>query len=268
MISYLSAFVFGLVQGIGEFLPISSSGHLILLHRFLSLPVKNEIAFDVALHLATFLALFCFFYRDIWRIFLAWLKSISGEKSPDSRLAWRIAIATVPAAFCGIFFEDLIENVLRSPLVVIVMLVLVGGLFILIEKASKKTLTLAELGWCKPFLIGLAQALALIPGTSRSGITIIAGLGAGLKREEALRFSFLISLPIVFGAGAKELPALFFGNFASNELAIILIAFLSAFLSGWFAIFFLLRFVKNHSLSVFAWYRFVLAALALILLYA
>jgi len=265
---YFNAIIFGFVQGITEFLPVSSSGHLILLHQFIDLPINNEVAFDVALHFATFLAIFYFFYKDIWLILLAWLKSFKSGANPESRLAWYIVIATVPAAFFGIFFDDIIENVLRSPLVVVFMLIFIGFLFIIFEKIGKKTLELKDINWRKSISIGFAQALALIPGTSRSGITIIAGLGAGLKREEALRFSFLISLPIIFGASIKEIPGLFSQSFGSQELIIIAIAFASTFVFGMFTISFFLRYVKNNSLTVFAWYRFALAALILLFLYA
>lgn len=268
MMNYFNAILFGFVQGITEFLPVSSSGHLILLHEFIDLPINNEVAFDVALHFATFLAIFYFFYKDIWRIALAWLKSFKRGANPDSRLGWYIIIATVPAAFFGVFFDDIIENVLRSPLVVIFMLIFVGILFIVFERIGKKILELNDINWQKSLAIGFSQAIALIPGTSRSGITIIAGLGAGLKREVALRFSFLISLPIIFGASIKEIPGLFSQSYEAQELVVIALAFVSTFIFGMLTISFFMRYVKNNSLTVFAWYRFVLAALILIFMYA
>lgn len=267
MINYFNAIFFGFVQGVTEFLPVSSSGHLILLHKFISLPIENEIAFDVALHFATFLAIFFYFYKDIWRIILAWLKSFKNGGTDDSLLAWYIFIATLPAAIIGLFFDDYIENTLRSPLVVVFMLFIVGFLFIIAEKICKKTLEINSVNWKKALTIGFAQAIALVPGTSRSGITIIAGLFAGLKREAALRFSFLISLPIIFGASIKEIPGLFSQSLGSQELIIVAIAFVSTFIFGMFTISFFLRYVKNNSLTVFAWYRFALAALILLYLY-
>lgn len=267
MINYFNAIIFGFVQGVTEFLPVSSSGHLVLLHKIIELPIKNEIAFDVSLHFATFLAILFFFYKDLWRIFIAWLKSFKDGSNNDSRLAWYIVLATIPAGILGLLFNDVIENTLRSPLVVVVMLIVVGLLFIFVERVGKKTLELNSLNWQKSLGIGLSQAIALIPGTSRSGITIIAGLFTGLKREDALRFSFLISLPIILGASLKEIPLLFSGNFSFDEFMIIAIAFFSTLIFGIITISFFLRFVKNNSLNIFAWYRFFLAVLILIFMY-
>lgn len=267
MLNYFNAIIFGFAQGITEFLPVSSSGHLIILHKLISLPLNNEITFDVALHFATFLAIFLYFYKDIWRLASAWVYSFKSGKSDDSRLAWQIIIGTIPAGLAGVFFEDIIENILRSPLVIVFMLILVGILFIIFEKISKQNLELKNLNLQKTLVIGCAQALALIPGTSRSGITIIAGLGTGLKREQALRFSFLLSLPVILGASITKIPLVFSDNIGSQELLTLLIAFASAFIFGMFAISFLMRYLKNNSLKVFAWYRFALAALILIYLY-
>lgn len=258
MNNYLSAILFGLVQGLTEFLPISSSGHLLILHRLLTLPVKNELAFDVVLHFSTLLAAVWFFRKDIWELMKSWLGSLSGKTSEAGKISWFIILATIPAVLAGYFFNDLIESTFRSPLIVVIMLILVGILFIILEKVSKKIEELNSLTWRKAFFIGLAQALALIPGTSRSGITIIAGLAAGLKREVAVKFSFLLLIPVTLGAAVKEAP-LGLAALKRGEGMVLLIAFLTAFISGLLAIKYFLKFSQKHKLDVFGYYRIILA---------
>ncbi|MEA3464248.1 MAG: undecaprenyl-diphosphatase UppP [Patescibacteria group bacterium] len=264
---YINAIIFGIIQGITEFLPISSSGHLVILHKFINLPIQNEFAFDVALHLATLSAVMWFFKKDILMLSAAWLKSFIGKPNEFSRISWLIILATIPAVLAGLLFEDIIESTLRSPMVVAIMLIAVGALFIILEKISRKTGELKNLNWKKVLIIGLAQAIALIPGTSRSGITIIAGLGAGLKRQAAIRFSFILSIPIIFGASIKKVPQIFGTGLAGNELVILIVAFVASFISGIFVIKYFLQFARKHSLNVFAIYRFILAGLIISLLY-
>ncbi|MCG2700737.1 undecaprenyl-diphosphatase UppP [Candidatus Parcubacteria bacterium] len=279
---YIYAIIFGIVQGITEFLPISSSGHLVILHRFINMPLQNEMAFDVVLHLATLLAVIFFFYADIKRLLTSWIKNlplttsllrrgnnIDVSKIKDYeyyKLSWLIILATIPAGLAGWLFEDILESKLRSPLVVAVMLVAVGLFFIVFEKISRKTDDLKNLNWKKSLIIGISQAIALIPGTSRSGITIIAGLGAGLKRQAAIRFSFILSAPIIFGANVKKIPQIIEANLAVNEFMILAIAFIASFVSGILAIKYFLRFAEKHSLNVFAFYRFALAVLIIVFL--
>jgi len=258
---YLFSIIFGIIQGITEFLPVSSSGHLVLLHKFISLPLKNEIAFDVVLHLATLFAVLWFFKKDIISIIKSFLLNFTDKKNSESRIGWMIIISAIPAGFVGYFFENIIEKYFRSVLFVAIMLVLVGILFIVMEKISKFNKDYKNLKYSQAFMIGVAQCLALIPGTSRSGITIIAGLSLGLKREQAVRFSFLMSLPIIFGASVKKIPELFNSGLQSNELIILFIAFLFSFLSGIITIKYFLRFAQNKKLNIFAYYRFILAML-------
>jgi len=279
---YIYAIIFGIVQGITEFLPISSSGHLVILHRFINMPLQNEMAFDVVLHLATLLAVIFFFYADIKRLLTSWIKNlplttsllrrgnnIDVSKIKDYeyyKLSWLIILATIPAGLAGWLFEDILESKLRSPLVVAVMLVAVGLFFIVFEKISRKTDDLKNLNWKKSLIIGISQAIALIPGVSRSGITIIAGLGAGLKRQAAIRFSFILSIPVIFGASVKKIPQIIEANLAVNEFMILAIAFIASFVSGILAIKYFLRFAEKHSLNVFAFYRFALAVLIIVFL--
>ncbi len=265
---YIYAIIFGIIQGVTEFLPISSSGHLVILHKFIDLPVKNELAFDVVLHLATLLAVVWFFREDISRLLKSWLKSFTGCRDEFSKLSWLLILATVPAGLAGWLFGDVVEFVLRSPMVVAVMLIVIAALFIVFEKISRKTDELKNLNWKKSLIIGFAQAIALIPGTSRSGITIIAGLAANLKREAAVRFSFLLSIPIIFGASAAKIPQIFRADFIKDELTILVAAFFASFISGLVAIKYFLKFAKRHSLNVFAAYRIALAIIITTMLIA
>jgi undecaprenyl-diphosphatase len=244
------AATYGLVQGLTEFLPISSSGHLVILHEVLPLNIANELAFDVFLHLATALAVIIYFWRDIWQ-FMA-LK--------QNKLAALIGLATIPAALAGFLFEDYIETIFRSVYVVVVMLAVVGIVFIVVEKITRRQKDISGIKWYDSLFIGLAQALALIPGTSRSGITIAAGLWLGLKRTQALKFSFLMSVPIILGANAKKLLSLENAVMA-DEFSVYLFGALSAFIFGWLAIKYFLRLARRRGLEVFAYYRFALAAI-------
>jgi undecaprenyl-diphosphatase len=264
---YLISVIYGIVQGITEFLPVSSSGHLVLLHWFLTIPFKDEVMFDVTLHLATMIALLIFFWKDIMRMSKSWFLSFGGKKDEYSALSWMIIIGTIPAALAGAFFENMIENNLRSPLIVAAMLVVVGVFFIVLENKSKQTETLKDMNTKQSLIIGAFEALALIPGVSRSGITIIAGLGANLKRSEAVRFSFLLSIPIIAGASVKKIPLLFSGTTTGNEAALLAIAFASASISGYYAIRYFLKYVEKYDLNIFAYYRFALAFFILLYMF-
>lgn len=263
---YIYAVIFGIVQGITEFLPVSSSGHLLILHRFIALPVKNEMAFDVAMHFATLISLAIFFRREIIVLLKSWVKSFFGKKDDYSKLSWLLIIGTIPAGLIGFILNDFIEERLRSPFIVIATLAIIGAAFIAAEKYSGKKDDLKSLDWRKALFIGFAQSLALVPGISRSGITIIAGLMSGLKREESVRFSFLLSIPIVLGASLKEIPDFIRVDYAANEKIVLMTAFCAAFLSGLVAIKFLLSYSKNNDLKPFAFYRIVLALLLLLII--
>lgn len=255
---YLYALIFGVVQGVTEFLPISSSGHLVLLHRLLPFDIGSEMAFDVALHFASLLAVLYFFRSEAMQLLKAWLRSLLGEHSAESRIAWLILLATIPAGLAGIFLGDVIEKELRNYVTVSIMLVGVALLFFMSEAVSRMQLEYRELGWKGVLFIGLAQAVALVPGTSRSGITIVAGLGAGLKRQEALKFSFLLSIPIILGAIITQIPDLLEFQ-APGRTGLLTVAFLAAFFSALLAIKYFLQYSRNHSLNLFGAYRILLA---------
>lgn len=258
MADMLIAAVLGVVQGLTEFLPISSSGHLVLVPWMLNVSDPG-LTFDVALHLGTFLALVFLFWRS-WRdIFVAtWRKQTVGEWSPQ--VLWWIVLASLPAAVLGVVLEDAAANTLRHPLVVAGTLFVVGlVLWFADARSGKKTISAVSLG--SAFVIGCAQATALVPGVSRSGATMIAALFLGFARTEAARFSFVLAMPITLGAGIFALrdisradltPAFFVG------VAV-------AALTGAWVIRFLLRYLSRNTFRPFVWYRVALAGAVVVL---
>ncbi len=267
LISYLKSIIYGIVQGITEFLPVSSSGHLVLLHRFVPFNFDNELAFDVFLHLATIIAVVFYFRQEIYQLIKSWLVSFSGKSDKYSKLAWLIILATIPAGVVGYLFDEFIENTFRSTLIVVYMLAVVALLFFIGEKFSVKKNSIYDLSWVAVLAIGISQVLAFIPGVSRSGITIIAGLAIGLKRKSAASFSFLLSVPIILGASAKKIPSLSDINILSNDFLLLLVAFFSALIFGFFSIKYFLKYLEKRSLNVFAWYRIVLAIIVWLLIF-
>jgi len=265
--NYLYAIIFGITQGLTEFLPVSSSGHLVLLHELFNLPIINEMLFDVYLHLATLFAVIIFFKNDILKLIIGFFNNLDKEKrkiNPYSRLSLLIIASTVPAALAGYFLENSIIKFLRSAETVAIMLIFIGVLFIIIEKKSNQYKTIKEINLKSALTIGFAQTIALIPGTSRSGITIVAGLANNLKREEAIRFSFLLSIPIITGAAITKIPMILNVNISQTELSVLIVAFLSAFISGFLAIKYFIKFAERHTLKTFAYYRFVLAFIIIV----
>ena len=273
MIELIEAVILGVVQGLTEFLPVSSSGHLLLGQYFLGLDQDRfGLPFDVALHLGTLVAVVSFFWRDLLRMAAAFARSLSpGGRNladPDQRLAYLILASTVPAALIGYFLEDFFETTVRSPWVVIFNLVLVGVLFIIGEAVGRKTRGADKLRFSEAVGIGVAQAAALVPGVSRSGATITLGLFLGLRREEAARFSFLMSVPIIAGAGSLQLAEVVSEGMGRSEALMFGAGFVSSAAVGYLAIKFFLRYVVHHSLRAFAYYRFTLAAVVTVVLLA
>lgn len=270
MLELIEAVFLGIVQGLTEFLPVSSSGHLVLGQYFLGLdPERFGLSFDVALHMGTLLAVVAFFRRDLIRMAHAFLRSLTGYRdltNPDQRLAYLILAATIPAALIGFLFEGFIESQTRLPWVVVFNLVFVGVLFIVAEVVGKRSRLASKLGFWEAVGIGLAQASALVPGVSRSGATITLGLFLGLRREEAARFSFLMSVPIIAGAGALQLSEVISEGMTAFETLIFGAGFVSSAAVGYLAIKFFISYIANHSLRAFAYYRFGLAALVAVLL--
>lgn len=264
------AIIFGIVQGLTEFLPISSSGHLLLLHElFPTLNISDEVAFDVALHLGTLVAVLGYFWHDMWNYFTALIQRPTTDEQRGRRhLAQRMIVAVIPAGVIGFFFEDAIDTLLRSPYIVAAMLILVAVLFFIVEHwyAQQHHQPDVQMTWGQAFFIGCAQALALIPGTSRSGITLVAGMCARLPRAEAARFSFLISIPLIAAAGLKKMIDLGTVGVAAEEIPLVLLGSIAAAAVGYGVIRFLLQYLQHHTLKVFAVYRVILGAIVLLLL--
>lgn len=241
------AIVLGLVQGLTEFLPVSSTAHLILFPWLFGWQGDvNTLTFDVALHGGTLLALLICFYRD-------WVDMLLH----DRKMLFTILAAIMPAGVAGIAFHDIVEHTLRSPLVIAGSLVLFGWLMIVAEKTGKQAKR--KVSFMDAMIIGCAQAIALIPGTSRSGITITAGLFSNIKRETAARFSFLLSTPVIGGATLLECRKLL-KTPGDYQIDLFVAGFVAAFISGLIAIKFLLWYLRRHPLNSFAYYRFALAA--------
>ncbi len=269
MLELVEAIFLGIVQGLTEFLPVSSSGHLLLGQYFLGLDQERfGLSFDVAMHLGTLVAVVAFFWRDLVRMAFAFLRSLRRRdlSDPDQRLAYLVLASTVPAALIGYFLEDFFETAVRSPWVVVFNLVLVGVLFIVGESVGRRTRRASKLTFREAVGIGLAQAAALVPGVSRSGATITLGLFLGLRREEAARFSFLMSVPIIAGAGTLQLWEVVARGMDSYDALLFGVGFVSSAVVGYLAIRFFIGFVADHSLRAFAYYRFGLAAVVALLL--
>jgi undecaprenyl-diphosphatase len=255
----LQAVVLAIVQGLSEFLPVSSSGHLILVPHFLGWPDQG-LAYDVAVHLGTLLALLIYFRRQLSAMLFAWLDSVfRGRHTRDSRLAWQILVATVPVGLTGLLFADLIEAHLRNPLFVAGTLTFFGILMVAADRWSAGDNDEYDLSWAQAIAIGCAQALALMPGTSRSGVTMTAGRAIGLTRSAAARFAFLLAVPGIGAAGAYEGMKLV----TSAEPVAwtpMLVGMLFSALSGIACIHFLIRFIERIGLLPFALYRLFIAA--------
>ena len=251
-------FIFlGLIQGLTEFLPISSSGHLVLMPWFLGWDYQG-LSLDVALHFGTLLAVILYFWRDWVDIFQS---ALTGKKGIYSKkFLGYFAVASIPGALAGFFLDDLAENFLRNPLIIVFTLAFFGFWLYYFDKKGQKNKTEKQLSLKEAVWIGLAQAIAIIPGTSRSGITMTAGLKLGLNRKSAARFSFLMATPIIFGASVYKLKDFLDLSFGWPEF----LGIFASFISGYLAIAGLLKFVEKVSYKWFFWYRLGLALIILI----
>lgn len=261
MIDLIYGIILGIIQGLTEFWPISSSGHLVVAHDILNFDFADNVSFDVALHIGTLTALVIYFWRDIRRYIVAFVRSLANfqvRTDVEQRLAWLIVIGTIPAAAVGYFFGDVIESSLRALWIVGFTLIGVGILFFVAERYARRTKTLEQLGWKGALAVGTAQALAFIPGVSRSGSTILTGMSLGLPRHIAARFSFLMSMPIVFGAGMQKMLDAAQEGIGGGEWLVMLVGLVTSGIVGYIAIRVLLKFLSNHPLSVFGYYRIAL----------
>lgn len=241
----------GILQALGEFLPISSSAHLALF-PFFSGGVYQGLTYDVALHLATLIAVCAYFWKDLLKLVL---NGLSKPKSEEGRQFWFIGLATIPAALAGYFLQDAAENVFRSPLMIAVMLMLFALFLFLADRYNSK---LKSYKTYFPFaalmLIGCAQALAIMPGVSRSGATITAALLLGFSRAAGARISFLLSIPIIAGAAVLKLKDISLSEIDAPFMA----GFFAAMICGWLVIKFLMKYIQSHSFDIFVYYRWVL----------
>ncbi|MFA5871991.1 MAG: undecaprenyl-diphosphatase UppP [Parcubacteria group bacterium] len=263
----LQSIILGIIQGAGEFLPISSSAHLILAPWIFHFPDPG-LSFDVALHFGTLIAAVLYFWRDWIEIFRLAnpfkTKVLTSERSTlySKNTLYFLILATIPGAIFGYLLESEAATVFRSPLLIAATLVVLGLVLYLVDRYHIHRKQLGQMTWLDSLWIGLSQALAVIPGISRSGSTITTGLALGLNRESAARFSFLLSTPIIFGAAVLKLPQLI----KSGMDAYLVIGMLAAAASGYLAIKYLLKFVEKASYAVFFWYRLALA-IVIVLVY-
>jgi len=262
MNEWVHAFWLALLQGFTEFLPISSSGHLALVPWMFGWEDQG-LAFDVAVHVGTLVAVVVYFHHDLRLLIGDWFKSIlGGPVTAYSKLAWFIAFATLFVGMMGMLFEKQISDALRNPLPIAVATIVFGVLLGLADRFGRKRRTLESIGWVDVLVIGAAQGLALIPGTSRSGITISAGLLMGLTREASARFSFLMAIPVIALAGGWQTAGLVnqgvnadWGRFAFALIVSAVVAFA--------CIHYFLRFIQRFSLMPFVIYRIVLGVILL-----
>lgn len=258
----LKTIILGIIQGIGEFLPISSSAHLILVPYLFGWP-QSSMAFDIALHFGTLAAVLVIFFKDWWSLFLGAVNKITkGKESFENKMFWYLVIATVPGALLGFLLDDVVENVFRQKIWLIASSLAIMGVLIYLgdkwaSKHYKKETDFKNISLKQALLIGLSQSLAIIPGFSRSGTTILTARLMGLSKSAATKFTFLLSVPIIAGATILEV-----GNL---ELSIeTFIGIFTAFVVGVLTIKFLLNYIKKHDFSVFAVYRVVFAIIILI----
>jgi undecaprenyl-diphosphatase len=269
LVDLLKAAVLGTVQGLTEFLPVSSTGHLILAHRLLHTDEERYgLAFDASLHLGTLAALLLYFGGRWWSLFRAGVTSVTERSlSPEGKLAWCIVLGTIPGAVLGLAFEHEVEHAFRRPALVAAMLIAFSVVFVIAEARGRKRRTMRDVSWFDAISIGFAQALALVPGVSRSGATISAGLLRDFDRTDAASFAFLLSAPIIAGAGGKEfldvLGEFRSGAYGGHEAAFFAAGLICAAVVGYASIRFLLRFLATNSLTAFVVYRVLLGVLVL-----
>ncbi len=254
--STLEVIILSIIQGITEFLPISSSAHLILPSAIFGWEDQG-IAFDVAVHVGTLLAVMLYFRQDIANLTVGWIKSLGGQHSTDSKLAWWVILATIPAGLAGLLAADLIETFLRSPWVLAITTIVFGLLLWLADATAKQQVSMEQMNWRQALIIGLAQAVALIPGTSRSGITMTAAMLLGLDKVSAARFSFLLSIPIIVLSGGYQASKLL-SEPTQYDISGILLGMVLSFISALICIHFFLKIISRMGMLPFVIYRLLL----------
>ena len=263
----LGVIILAIIQGIAEFLPISSSAHLIIFRDLFGLAQNTitgdmELAFDIALHFGTLLAIMLYFFKDWWKMVISGLTK--GTKQKEGKLFWYIVLATIPAALVGVFFEETIENVVRKNYLLIgLALIFMGIVIYLVDKTAKQKKNLGDMKIKDALLIGCSQVFALIPGFSRSGTTIAAARSLSLNREDAAKFSFYLSAPVVCGAVVLSLFKESTILAIESNLSVFVVGVLVAFIAGLLCIEFLLKYIRKHDFKVFMWYRLILGLIVI-----
>lgn len=264
----LQGIIIGIVQGLTEFLPVSSSAHLIFIQKLLG--VESSLAFDTFLHLGSLLAVLIFFRADIYKMINAWLFSVEDilqhrfkegfYADPYKRLAWYVILATIPVGIVGVLFESQVDALFAGALYVPgFFLFVTGTILYLSQRIASGEIDMSHIGWAQSLFMGLGQACAIMPGLSRSGTTIAAGLVAGLDKEFAAKFSFILSIPAIFGAFIVQVKDI--GLSMSGDGAAIILGFVAAFVSGYLAIKWLLDLIQNKSLDLFAFYCWIVGVI-------
>lgn len=263
----LSSIILGIIQGIAEFLPISSSAHLIIFRDIFGIGASMDhemaMAFDIALHLGTLLAIGIFFFKDFVKMFK--MGFTKGVKDKDGKILWYLVAATIPAAIVGVLFEDIIDQILRKNYILIALALAIMGIIIyLADKFSKQKKEVKDMTLKDAILIGCSQVFALIPGFSRSGTTIATGRILKLKRDDAAKFSFFLSAPVVLGAVILQLAKKSTWIMITEHLAVFIVGMLIAFITGLLCIKFLLKYLDKHDFKAFMIYRVILAIIVVL----
>lgn len=258
--------VLGMIQGLTEFIPVSSSAHLVLFPWFFKWQDPG-LAFDVFLHLGTLVALLVYFFRDIWDLFLGGIASVLERRigyEPNRQLFWMLIWGSIPGAIAGVLFNHLAEETFRAPLLIAMMLSFVGFIILWVDGHYPNLKRFSDLTLSSAFMIGIAQAFAIIPGVSRSGATMAMGRRLGFSRDAAARFSFLLCIPIILGAVIVKVPHLI--NDVGNNFSwsYLLSGFGASFFFGMISIHFMLSYLKHADLAIFTWYRLALSIFVVI----
>ncbi len=267
----IESIILGIIQGLTEFLPISSTAHLVIVPALFhwSSELLNSLTFDVALHLGTLIAVVSYFFRDTVDLISGFVKGLwnrNFKNDPKTRFSLLVFIGTIPAGVLGVLLDKWVETKFRTPAVLATMLIVIGIVMWYAEKIAKRAKKSESMTVRDALIVGFSQALALIPGTSRSGITISSGLFLGYDREEAARFSFLLSIPVIAGAALLKLRVFIHGIPAHEMAPLLLGTFFSALL-GFLAIKFFMKYLQGHTMNAFVVYRFLFAAVIIIFLY-
>lgn len=260
--SFIHAIILGLVEGLTEFIPVSSSGHLVVAHHFLG-ATGNDLAVDAVIQMGTILAVLVYFWKDLWKILFDFCRIIAKKpvEAKDRTMVWAIIIGTIPAVIFGLLLEKTAATIFRNVHLVAYALIAGSILMYFADRYMRRHPQKRPLSLRSGIIVGFFQCLAIIPGVSRSGATISGGFFQDMSREEATRFSFLLSFPIIFGAGLKELLDLHKTSFVFSTP--FLLSIVVAFAVGLWSISFLLKYLRTHDLNIFVWYRVLIAVIIL-----